>query len=131
MIAAAIRKLLADNGFGTVEVDLFEDRLPPNPINAIAVYSSDFGDPIRGLCPTRQKDVAPFLIEIRRETQASARNEAYEVYDFLDGQLGVAPSGYSRFEEISARYPFRVRRDDGEPQPVVFGVSGEAIIDLP
>jgi hypothetical protein len=131
MIAAIIRQLLAEGGFGTIETDLFEDRLPPSPKDAIGVFSFESGDPVRGLCPERVQDFAPFQVQIRRGTQAEARDDAYAIYDYLDSIVNETPSGFARIEEISVRYPARIRRDIGEPQLVVFGVSGDAIVDLP
>lgn len=131
MIAGAIRQLLAENGFGVIDTNLFEDRLPPLPVKAIAVWSHEAADPVLGLCPKRVQDVAPFSVQIRRTNQKEARDDAYAIYNFLDGSIGETPSGFARFEEISVRYPFRLRRDTGEPQLIVFAVNGDAIVDLP
>jgi len=76
MITLSFLKLLEDNGFGTIDTDLFYQKLT---LDKIGIYIADIGDPVaRG-----SRDTQSFELLTRGTTDISGKYKLEQIRKFL------------------------------------------------
>lgn len=76
MITLSFLKLLEDNGFGTIDEDLFYQKLT---LDKVGIYISDIGDPgVRG-----SRDTQSFELLTRGKTDISGKYKLEQIRKFL------------------------------------------------
>jgi hypothetical protein len=120
MMVDDIRTVLASNGHGTAETDLFIHRMPPTPVDATCVYAAPGEESEKGLCPEPICERPHGQVLIRRASFDAAYVEAQSISELLDSLVGFGVSN-RRYLEVSAQPPVPVGRDEAEAP--VFAVS--------
>jgi hypothetical protein len=80
-----IGKLLADNGIGTINTDIFKSFMPDSPNTITTIYETAGSPPQDVMCPTVKVawENPQIQITCRSTDYQTARNKAEDIYSLL------------------------------------------------